>query len=52
MVVCFAAAISLLTTFLFGLTPALQTIRTDVIPGLKNEPASSRFRRLSRYVCR
>jgi predicted permease len=47
LVLCFAAAVALATTVLFGLTPALQAIRTDVIPSLKNEPVSSRFRRWS-----
>jgi len=44
---CFTAAVALSTTVLFGLTPALQAIRTDVIRSLKNEPVSSRFRRWS-----
>ena len=35
------------TTVLFGLAPALQTIRIDLIPSLKNEPASARLRRWS-----
>ncbi len=47
LVLCFAAAVALATTILFGLTPALQAIRTDVIPSLKNEPVSTRFRRWS-----
>jgi predicted permease len=46
-VLCFTAALTLVTTVLFGLTPALQAIRTDVIPSLKNEPVSGRFRRWS-----
>ena len=44
-VVFFALAVALGTTLLFGLTPALQAVRTDVVPSLKNEPFSSRFRR-------
>jgi len=47
LVLCFAAAVALATTVVFGLTPALQAIRTEVIPSLKNEPVSSRFRRWS-----
>ena len=46
-VLCFAAAVALATTILFGLTPALEAVRTDVIPSLKNEPVSTRFRRWS-----
>ena len=37
-VLCFAAAVSLGTAILFGLAPALQAIRTDVVPSLKNGP--------------
>jgi predicted permease len=47
LVLCFAATVALATTVIFGLTPALQAIRVDVIPSLKNEPVSSRFRRWS-----
>jgi predicted permease len=47
LVLYFTAALTLSTTVLFGLTPALQAIRTDVIPSLKNEPVSNRFRRWS-----
>ncbi len=47
LVLWFAAAVALATTLLFGLAPALQAIRVDVIPSLKNEPVSSRFRRWS-----
>jgi predicted permease len=39
-VLCFTAAAALGTTILFGLLPALQAIRTDLIPGLKNAPAN------------
>jgi len=41
----FALLISMATTLLFGLLPALQTTKTDLIPALKNEAASERFRR-------
>ncbi len=44
-VLCFTLAVSISTTLLFGLAPALQAIRTDVIPSLKNEPVSVRLRR-------
>lgn len=46
-VLWFTLAVALSTTVLFGLTPALQAIRTDVIPSLSNEPVSIRLRRLS-----
>jgi predicted permease len=41
-----AAALSFLTGVLFGLAPAIQSTRTDVMPALKNSPVSrtrSRF---------
>jgi predicted permease len=38
-VFCFTAVVTLSTTLLFGLMPALQAMRTDLIPGLKNAPA-------------
>src|SRR6185312_9980849 len=47
LVLCFTAAVALSTTLLFGLVPALQAMRTDVLPSLKSEPAFNRFRRLS-----
>jgi predicted permease len=47
LVLCFTAAVALSTTLLFGLAPALQAMRTDVLPSLKSEPAFNRFRRLS-----
>jgi predicted permease len=40
----FTAALALFTTLLFGLTPALQAVRADVLPSLRNEPALRRFR--------
>ena len=46
-VLCFTVAAALLTTLLCGLAPALQTIRVDLVPSLKNEPVSVRFQRLS-----
>jgi predicted permease len=44
-VLCFTAALALSTNGVFGLAPALQVIRTNVIPSLKNEPVSGRLRR-------
>jgi predicted permease len=32
----FAAAMSILSAVLFGLTPSLHTVRSDLVPGLKN----------------
>lgn len=46
-VLCFTALVALAATMLFGLAPALQAARTDVIPSLKNEPVSTRFRKFS-----
>ena len=46
-VLWFTAAVVFWTAVLFGLAPALQTIRIDLIPSLKNEPASARLRRWS-----
>lgn len=43
----FTGSVALATTVLFGLIPALQAIRTDVIPSLKNEPLSARLRKWS-----
>lgn len=45
LVLCFTAAVGLCATLLFGLAPALQAMRTDVIPNLKNERASGTRRR-------
>jgi predicted permease len=46
-VLLFAAAASMLSVILFGLTPALQTTRTDLVPALKasasSGPAKRRF---------
>jgi predicted permease len=44
-VLLFSLAVALATTLLFGLAPALQAIRTDVVPSLKNEPSASHFRK-------
>jgi predicted permease len=44
LVLGFTAAAALSTTLFFGLLPAFQAIRTDLIPSLKNAP-SNRFRR-------
>jgi predicted permease len=44
-VLLFTLVAALLTTFLFGLAPALQATRTDLIPALKNEAMSERLRR-------
>ena len=46
LILCFTAAASLATALLFGLLPALQAVRTDLIPSLKNAPAN-RIRRWS-----
>jgi predicted permease len=46
-VLCFTIAVALLTTLLFGLTPAFQALRIDLVPTLKAEPLSGRFRRFS-----
>ncbi len=44
-VLLFTFAIALLTTILFGLLPALEAARTDVVPSLKNDPLTRRFAR-------
>lgn len=43
----FTLAAALLTTLLFGLAPAIHAVRIDLIPSLKEEPVSRRFRRFS-----
>lgn len=40
----FAFLVSLFTTLLFGLMPAWQSTKTDLIPALKNEAASEKLR--------
>ncbi|MGH9586205.1 MAG: ADOP family duplicated permease, partial [Acidobacteriaceae bacterium] len=40
-------AVAVLTTLIFGLMPAIQAARVDLVPSLKNEAASRRFRRLT-----
>ncbi|MDQ2712758.1 MAG: ABC transporter permease [Acidobacteriota bacterium] len=46
-VLFFTLVAALLTTLLFGLAPAIQATRTDLVPALKNETVSERFRRWS-----
>jgi predicted permease len=41
----FTLAVCVLTTLLFGLAPAVQSVRVDLIPALKNQ-LSERFRRV------
>jgi predicted permease len=41
----FALLASVVTTFLFGLLPALQSTKTDLVPWLKNEASAERSRR-------
>lgn len=41
----FALLASMLTTLLFGLLPAMQSTKTDLVSALKNEAASDRTRR-------
>ncbi len=38
---------ALVTTLLFGLAPAIQATRTDLVPALKNEAVAEHFRRWS-----
>ena len=40
----FAFLVSLFTTLLFGLLPAWQSTKTDLVPALKNEAASEKLR--------
>jgi predicted permease len=44
-VLAFAAAASLGTGVLFGLAPAIQSVRVDLAPALKNEAVAQRLRR-------
>ena len=41
----FTLLVSLVATLLFGLLPALQATRADLVPALKNEAASEKMRR-------
>lgn len=43
-VLLFAFGVSMLTTLLFGLLPAWQSTKTDLVPALKNEASSERSR--------
>ena len=47
LVLGFTLAIALTATVLFGLVPALQTVRTDILPGLRDEPLPGRLRRFN-----
>ena len=44
-VLTFTAAAGLLTTLLFGLAPALQAVRAELVPALKNASFTERLRR-------
>ncbi len=44
-VLFFTLAVCVLTTLLFGLAPAVQSVRVDLVPALKNQ-LSERFRRV------
>lgn len=44
-VMLFAAGVSVLTGLLFGLAPALQSVRAQLAPALKNEAVAERLRR-------
>lgn len=46
-VLCFASLLAISTTLLFGFVPALQTVRAELMPSLKDEPLSGRFRRIN-----
>ncbi len=46
-VLLFAAAVSLLSAFLFGLVPALQSARTNLAGAMKNDAPADRLRRLN-----
>ncbi len=43
----FTLAVAALATLIFGLAPALQSTRTDILPSLKDEPIIGRMRRLT-----
>jgi predicted permease len=43
-VLAFAAGISLLASLLFGLAPALESVRQQLVPAIKNEPITGRLR--------
>jgi predicted permease len=43
-VLVFAFVVSSLTALIFGLLPAFQATKTDLVPALKNEAAAGRFR--------
>ena len=40
----FALVVSTFTALLFGLLPAIQSTKTDLVPALKNESVAGRFR--------
>jgi predicted permease len=46
-VLLFTAAVSLFSAFLFGLAPALQSIRPGLVGAIKNDAPSARLRRLN-----
>lgn len=46
-VLAFTLTLAVLATLVFGLTPALQSIRTDILPSIKDEQIVGRLRRLS-----
>lgn len=46
-VLLFTLVLAVVTTVLFGLLPAWQTVRVDLVPSLKDERASRHFRRFS-----
>ena len=46
-VLAFTLILALFATVAFGLTPALQAMRTDVLPSLKDEPVARGLRRFS-----
>ncbi len=46
-VLCFTLVVALAATLIFGLAPALQSLRADIVPSLKSEPISVRLRRFS-----